>query len=501
MQKRIISFILSLLMLLALSACGKAAPCSHQWQDASCAAPETCTLCGEVQGEALPHSFGSWLPGESDMLHVCTACGAEERAPTDHVLILNSLLQGTWDLESYSYGDKLMDAYSTWGEDIAAKFVRFFGEPTEKYVCSAEQVSNGVFPFVTEYYRNGVTITEGEVVRFGSFERNGETRTYRFTVSDAIGGYYASRYKLVLSPDDEPVLYEEFRYDGLAHTNTYSKTDELAAFAEGEWCAVYPGWDDGEVLHGLVLNPDRRVTGAIDGELHGAWSLRPLTKDQETGKYKFGIAILCFSDGFYGGFTPMSGGDTIWVGDSPDDLSLLKRENVRLHLNHEDEILDLFPAGLLSEPEKYQQESNDHYSIEGKWTSSLSSGVNILYYGLIKNNPELPAENRANCYRNDNTLEVLPDGTFTAKVIEGELSGTWEKCEAPEYLRQYHAAAFYEELEYYTFTGPNGEKFDAELCCFGNNASLQLSLHKGPVTIRPYERQTPLKYVFTRAID
>ena len=32
-----------------LTACG----CEHQWTDATCSAPKTCTLCGETEGTAL----------------------------------------------------------------------------------------------------------------------------------------------------------------------------------------------------------------------------------------------------------------------------------------------------------------------------------------------------------------------------------------------------------------------------------------------------------------
>ena len=66
---------------------------------------------------------------------------------------------------------------------------------------------------------------------------------------------------------------------------------------------------------------------------------------------------------------------------------------------------------------------------------------------------------------------------------------------------QHHAAAFYEQLEYYTLTSSTGEKYDAELYCFGNNATLHLSLHEGPVSEISYNRLSPLKYVFSRAID
>ena len=42
--------------------------CDHQWKDATCTAPKTCTVCGETEGEALGHSYEN---------NVCTVCGQE----------------------------------------------------------------------------------------------------------------------------------------------------------------------------------------------------------------------------------------------------------------------------------------------------------------------------------------------------------------------------------------------------------------------------------------
>ena len=42
--------------LLLLSGCG----CEHEWKEATCTAPKTCTLCQEVEGEALGHTWSNW---------------------------------------------------------------------------------------------------------------------------------------------------------------------------------------------------------------------------------------------------------------------------------------------------------------------------------------------------------------------------------------------------------------------------------------------------------
>ena len=54
-MKKIVSFALALTFAFSMVACG----CDHQWQDATCQGPKTCTKCGETEGSAVDH-----IPGE-----------------------------------------------------------------------------------------------------------------------------------------------------------------------------------------------------------------------------------------------------------------------------------------------------------------------------------------------------------------------------------------------------------------------------------------------------
>lgn len=56
---------------------------SHDWAEASCTSPETCTKCGEAQGEALGHDKGEFVTTETDLVAAvakyearCTRCEA-----------------------------------------------------------------------------------------------------------------------------------------------------------------------------------------------------------------------------------------------------------------------------------------------------------------------------------------------------------------------------------------------------------------------------------------
>ena len=56
------------------------AHCEHQWQDATCTAPKTCTLCGKTDGEAAGHSYVDEIveptcTEQGCTTHTCSVCG------------------------------------------------------------------------------------------------------------------------------------------------------------------------------------------------------------------------------------------------------------------------------------------------------------------------------------------------------------------------------------------------------------------------------------------
>ena len=53
-MKKFVLLTLVLAMSLSMIGCG----CNHQWQEATCQAPKTCTVCGETQGNPQDHTAG-----------------------------------------------------------------------------------------------------------------------------------------------------------------------------------------------------------------------------------------------------------------------------------------------------------------------------------------------------------------------------------------------------------------------------------------------------------
>lgn len=55
--------------------------CQHQWTDATCKAPKTCSLCGETEGEVGDHS---WVNATCQAPKTCSVCSATEGEVGDH---------------------------------------------------------------------------------------------------------------------------------------------------------------------------------------------------------------------------------------------------------------------------------------------------------------------------------------------------------------------------------------------------------------------------------
>ena len=77
-MKKLVSMIIVLAMVCSMTACG----CDHQWEEASCTAPKTCTKCGETDGDAAGHTPRSLIVSAVDTENLtmtqdlpCDECG------------------------------------------------------------------------------------------------------------------------------------------------------------------------------------------------------------------------------------------------------------------------------------------------------------------------------------------------------------------------------------------------------------------------------------------
>ena len=56
-------------------------PCTHKWAPATCTAPKTCTVCGSTRGEPVDHS---WVDATCTTPKTCSVCGATMGVANGH---------------------------------------------------------------------------------------------------------------------------------------------------------------------------------------------------------------------------------------------------------------------------------------------------------------------------------------------------------------------------------------------------------------------------------
>ncbi|MBQ4563655.1 MAG: hypothetical protein IJA58_04135 [Lachnospiraceae bacterium] len=77
MKKKLLTTTLMMALILLLTACG----CKHEWKEASCTEAKTCTLCGEIEGEALGHT---WQEASCETKKTCSTCNITEGEVLGH---------------------------------------------------------------------------------------------------------------------------------------------------------------------------------------------------------------------------------------------------------------------------------------------------------------------------------------------------------------------------------------------------------------------------------
>ena len=74
MKKLISTAIIAIMGTVFLTACG----CKHEWQEATCIAPKTCTLCDATEGDIVDHASGEWEVKSYDYVEAkkveCKSC-------------------------------------------------------------------------------------------------------------------------------------------------------------------------------------------------------------------------------------------------------------------------------------------------------------------------------------------------------------------------------------------------------------------------------------------
>lgn len=180
MKRTVILAAVLALCLCLLTACS----CKHEWAEATCEAPKTCTLCGETEGEALGHS---WTDATCAAPKTCANCAETEGAALPH----------TWEEANYQDPKTCSVCSATEGTPLEADF--------EKYGIEIDMYENKHYEYNTEgsasYYCRDP---------FFLLVRSKEKPEDRFT-----GEVYICNYRIINSDENHPPVegYEWRAFD------------------------------------------------------------------------------------------------------------------------------------------------------------------------------------------------------------------------------------------------------------------------------------------------
>lgn len=209
----------------------------HTWTDATCTTPKTCSVCGATEGDPTPHSFADG---------VCTVCGAYEVPP---------VTQNSWDLtkaEDAAHWLSLQDKTLT---DTSTMVVTDAG---------------------TTITYNNANAWKGFRFSNGMVEINEKTTHLTFTYSTALS---VSQYRIyVLTDQGGDLAYNDEPTSGYAPANYYVAM-KLANIATSDaWTSTtnddgtitvtfdlttLPFYKDGTVLKGLTIVTVANSTGDV----------------------------------------------------------------------------------------------------------------------------------------------------------------------------------------------------------------------------------------------
>ena len=210
--------------------------CEHEWVDATCTAPKTCSKCGETEGEALGHTY---VEG------VCSVCGANEPvAPEVGDKYYLHVYQGNNKKDLYFVGTTANTYYLGTTTDIASAVEITVEEVEGGYVLSFEVSGAKKYVCFSEGSKVNASISTSAFV-FGWNE------TYKtFTATVAGDEYYIGTYNTFDTLSASKISYAatSFVSNLVKADGTVFEPGQAPVECEHEWT----GMDSNEKGHWLV---------------------------------------------------------------------------------------------------------------------------------------------------------------------------------------------------------------------------------------------------------
>ena len=280
MKKIKLIAIISTLSLFILSGCCR----EHQWVDATCDAPKTCSECGKTEGEKLEHI---WEEATCAAPKTCTLCGITEGEPLAHTegTPANYQSGALCSVCGYEMSEKLAPDFETMS--IPGTFIEL----------------NQTLPYLTACYEDPSVLTTGkasaiEYERFDSDETHEAVDGYewiKFTWQVTYDDENANNYGFMTGPcfedyyspknhDDTTVVLDE-NEDRSSFTANWNGQDYPECITEYGYWDWGDGW--GETSITGTCTSYARVPKGFDGYVYG---LRNRAKEWAEGQYIFDIA-------------------------------------------------------------------------------------------------------------------------------------------------------------------------------------------------------------------
>ena len=212
MNKRILFFLSCLLCLVLLAGCS----CQHEWTDATCTAPKTCSLCGIQEGEALGHS---WANADCETPKTCSLCGLTEGNPLGHTWTEATCtapktcsvcaaaegqpLEHTWEGEATLFTAPLCAVCGTKGEPLPGYFAQNGLVPNVAPKQTAQYITNTyVRPDLDttgEFLSSSLRIFESDDVHRAKKGYEWRSMDISITFSDNRSGLYGTNVTCALA--------------------------------------------------------------------------------------------------------------------------------------------------------------------------------------------------------------------------------------------------------------------------------------------------------------
>ena len=280
---------------MSLTGCGH----THEWQEATCTTPKTCTTCNETEGETLDHT---WTEATCSAPKTCNICGKTEGESLEHTLTE----------ANYQQAAACGVCGETVGEPLQADF--------EKYNFAYVTEIDKEYPFATKCYKSD-DLTNGKII-FSDYQtfasddtheaKEGyEWKTVIFTIifdDENAFKYGMSGYSFIAEnfydcsySDDEYEEGEGFftvNYNGETGKcfkeyeclkDEWGQKSDGTVYYEGQYkyTICVPAGFDGIVFSILSDETDRKIMDEAGGEVDSLEDVMLYMEDENTVSFRF----------------------------------------------------------------------------------------------------------------------------------------------------------------------------------------------------------------------